>query len=234
LILTLCLCAWLLLPWSWSGSALISSNSFSHLAGHCYHATPIGLAEFNERQKSLARVLHAHNASAYVAEPGANAQYYGNISSSHWGLSERPLLLIITPHVTGDDNVVGQVTVLTPAFEAARAKLLPIPYANVAFEEWAEDANPYKVAVSSLGNITSHIYVDPSIRNFIVDGLKDALPSVDVRSAPSEIRRLRQRKSPAELELMKCANEVLLQRCLETSKNSDRNTGHSFGNTCRP
>jgi Xaa-Pro aminopeptidase len=46
------------------------------------------------------------------------------------------------------------------------------------------------------------------MRNFIVDGLQAAHPQAAVSSAPYEIKRLRERKSPAEIELMKCVNEV--------------------------
>ena len=74
--------------------------------------------------------------------------------------------------------------------------------------EWAEEANPYVVALSAL-SITGTIYVDDSIRTFIVDGLKNASPGPHpVQSAPLEIRHLRERKSKAETEILKCANEV--------------------------
>jgi Xaa-Pro aminopeptidase len=149
------------------------------------------------------------NASAYIAEPGANSQYYANISSSHWHLSERPLLLIITPEIVGEHgDVRPKVSLLTPMFEAARAKLLPIPAEHVTFAEWAEDANPYKVASSLISSVAGTVFVDGSIRQFIVDGLQTALPKSNVVSAPVEVRRLRERKSPAEIDLLKCANEA--------------------------
>lgn len=182
---------------------------FSHLARHCADSQPIGSQEFYQRQKSLAQTLHFLNASAYIAEPGANAQFFGNISGSSWHLSERPLLLIISPNLIHGE-IEARVSVLTPSFEATRAKLLAIPSAsNVTFAEWPEDKDPYAVAVSTItsqGDRT--IFVDGSIRHFIVDGLSQAAPGSDVSSAPLEVRYLRERKSPAEIELMKCANEA--------------------------
>lgn len=84
--------------------------------------------------------------------------------------------------------------------------MLPIPFPGVEFSEWAEEANPYeKLTISSTSGT---IYVDGSVRHFIVDGLQNAFPSAKVVVAPTEIRQLRERKSKAELELMKCANEV--------------------------
>jgi hypothetical protein len=189
-----------------------AASTFLHLAEHCAGASPISSAEFYQRQKSLARVLHSLNALAYIAEPGATAQFFGNISSNQWHLSERPLLLMVSPHLVNNDEIEATIHILTPSFEATRVKLLPIPSASdIVFAEWPEDVNPYEVAVSVLpphveGNGT--IFVDGSIRHFIVDGLVGAASRSKVLSAPMEIRYLRERKSPAEIELMKCANEA--------------------------
>ena len=190
---------------------------FSHLANHCANAQPIPPSEFHYRQKRLAKQLHTLNASAYIAEPGFNAQFFGNLSLDVWHLSERPLLLIISPQIVNEE-VEANITVLTPSFEASRAKLLSIPSASgVSYAEWPEEADPYKVAVSALPSLTSAngasggntIFVDEAIRHFLVDGFEKAtLHESRVLSAPQEIRYIRERKSQAEIELMKCANEV--------------------------
>ncbi|KII88686.1 hypothetical protein PLICRDRAFT_111447 [Plicaturopsis crispa FD-325 SS-3] len=185
-------------------------DPFAHLGAHCAHTVPIGASEFHQRQASLAKTLHALNASAYIAEPGASAQFYGNISGSHWHLSERPLLLIISPQEV-DGQVEARVSILTPSFEATRAKLLPVPAESVTYAEWPEDANPYEVAMAAVPGLSQDggkIFVDGMTRTFVVDGFAKAAPDSLVASAPIEIRRLRERKSPAELELMKCANEA--------------------------
>lgn len=88
---------------------LQSPLSFSHLDRHCKDTPPISVSEFHYRHRALVEVLRALNSSAYIAEPGASAAYYGNISQSQWKLSERPLLFIVTP-----DGPDGQVTILTP------------------------------------------------------------------------------------------------------------------------
>ncbi|KAJ7043199.1 Creatinase/aminopeptidase [Mycena alexandri] len=173
----------------------------------CDHLSPITAAELQARQTSLARVLSQLNASAYISEPGASSLYYGNISTSNWRLSERPLLLMITPQQNGDE-IEAKVSILTPAFEASRAKMLPIASNDVTFIEWAEETNPYEHAMTILSDTPGSVYVDGATRNFIVDGLRDAHPQAAVSSAPYEIRRLRERKSPVEIELLKCANEA--------------------------
>ncbi|KAI0692403.1 peptidase M24, structural domain-containing protein [Cytidiella melzeri] len=190
---------------------------FSALKTHCEHIRPIHTNSYIERQDRLAQTLHSLGAAAYIAEPGASAAYYANLSSSLWHLSERPLLLLITP-TEENGTITGNVTILTPLFEATRAKLLPIPSDNeIAFPEWAEDVNPYQIAVSAIPQLQSlsgtpgKIFVDGYMRNFVVDGLLEAAgENALVTSAPVEIKRLRERKSEEELEIMKCANEVTL------------------------
>ncbi|PFH50072.1 hypothetical protein AMATHDRAFT_4319 [Amanita thiersii Skay4041] len=187
------------------------TDEFPKLQQHCPNVQPVSRQEFEERQRSLAQQLYALNASAYIAEPGANALYYGNISKSSWSLSERPLLLVITPTVI-DSVVDARLIILTPKFETTRAKSLVIPSSHsVQYVEWAEDADPYQqLATHLLQKSTEAIYVDESIRHFIVDGLQAALPDASVTSAPSQIKLLRERKSAAELALLKCANEATL------------------------
>ncbi len=146
---------------------------------------------------TLGETLTALNASAYIAEPGASALSYANVSSSHWRLSERPLLLIV--------NSSARLTVLTAIFEGTCARLLSI-LSDVEWVEWAEDEDPYK----QLPDIEGTVFVDGSIRHFIVDGLRTAFPKATVAAAPTEIRQLREHKSEGELELLKCANEVCI------------------------
>ncbi|KAF8184894.1 peptidase M24 [Mycena galopus ATCC 62051] len=189
------------------------------ISRHCDHLGPIGAAEFQARQNSLAKILVDLNASAYIAEPGSSSLFYGNISQSNWKLSERPLLLIVTPERIGE-SIEAKVSILTPVFEAPRAKMLPISSSkDIKFIEWAEESNPYEHAMSILSERPGSVFVDGQIRNFIVDGLQAARPLATLASAPYEIRRLRERKSPAEIELMKCVNEATVLSIRTVRKN---------------
>ncbi|KAJ7197171.1 Creatinase/aminopeptidase [Mycena pura] len=190
-------------------SELSAARAPPSITQHCAHLDPIAATEFQARQDALAKQLAELNASAYIAEPGASSQFYGNFSSSDWRLSERPLLLVITPERIGQ-NVKAKISILTPAFEADRSKTLPVASKNVTFIEWAEEASPYTHALSILSISPGTVFVDGQTRTFIVDGLREAHPRGTVSSAPYEIKRLRERKSPAELELLKCANEAAL------------------------
>lgn len=187
-----------------------SEPDFSHLASHCADVRPIQAESYLARQQALVETLYNIGASAYIAEPGASATYFANLSGSSWHLSERPLLLIVTPQADGAGGVRAQVSILTPTFEATRAKLLHIPSSEgILYPEWPEDENPYAAALSVIPPGPAPIYVDGAARSFIVDGLQQ-VTRAKVRVAPVEIRRLRERKSAEELEIMKCVNEVNL------------------------
>ncbi|KAF5358504.1 hypothetical protein D9756_001695 [Leucocoprinus leucothites] len=180
---------------------------------------PISEKEFGSRQLSLAKALVVLNAEAYIAEPGAQTQFFGNFSNVDWKLSERPLFLIITPGQNPVENTtVAEVSVLTPKFEATRARLLNIPFVK-RYIEWAEEEDPYAVAAEALGLFSKdsslkgkNIFIDNSARHFHYDGFKGALAGIDisVSSAPFQVNQLREHKSNAEIEIMKCASEATL------------------------
>jgi len=58
---------------------------------------PISRDEFLVRQRGLAGRLEREGVDAFIAEPGGTCQYYVNVSSRVWELSERPFLLVFTP-----------------------------------------------------------------------------------------------------------------------------------------
>jgi Xaa-Pro aminopeptidase len=100
------------------------------------------------------------------------------------------------------------VTVLTPAFEASRAKLLPIAASHVKWVAWPEYADPYATLLQALPDSvrSGPVYVDGAVRHFVATGLARA--GADVKPAPALVRELRERKSPAEVALMACASEA--------------------------
>jgi Xaa-Pro aminopeptidase len=119
-----------------------------------------------------------------------------------------------------------ETIVLAPKFESSRARQLPVRASQLTFVEWEEEENPYHTLLAALGLETDDsdsdadtmtkskratIFVDPMIRKFIADGIQEAAPStldLKVVSAPKEIRLLRERKEPEEIEILRCANEV--------------------------
>ena len=206
--------AWILLqvPRS-SDSELWKPGDFLHLAAHCEFIPFITKQEYLQRQRALAKELHDSGAAAYIAEPGANTLYFANISSAQWKASERPFLVVISPKVirrNDTEEIFPSLTIVTPRFELSRAKTLDIPSSDVHFVTWKEDEDPYRAAFSVIQSSAAKptIFVDEVARYFIADGLQQAARHAIVKISPGEVRALRERKSPAELAILRCANEV--------------------------
>ncbi|KAI0256467.1 peptidase M24, structural domain-containing protein [Lactifluus subvellereus] len=175
----------------------VVTSGFEHLSSHCPHIFPIPESSFLCRQQPLANALRALNASAYIAEPGASAAYFVNISGSSWHLSDRPLLLMVTPGEENSSTVeaTARIPVLTPAFEATLRGSFPCsPHPRMA-----GDVDPYEVAVVAL----------PMPRG-------DADADAQMISVDGKIHRLRERKSREVLDVLKYFNEatVLAMRAI--------------------
>ncbi|KAG8882026.1 hypothetical protein FRB97_008800 [Tulasnella sp. 331] len=211
-------------PMSLPSFASSSTKPYSahHLRSHCANIPAISNSEFQDRQARLSEALSSNALSAYIAEPGPSAQYFANISSNAWHTSERPLLLVILPPSASNhqarEHSSPKILLLTPKFETTRAKQLIIPMTNahdLDFVEWAEDENPYQVLYdhifsSSDRNVRSRkVAIDGQARLFVAQGLSQA-GFTSGREVPDDVARLRERKSDAELTIMRCVNEATL------------------------
>ncbi|KAI8089190.1 peptidase M24, structural domain-containing protein [Halteromyces radiatus] len=158
-------------------------------------------SQYIERQQRLAKALD--DDSAFVLEPSPSMIYYTNMT---WSRTERPFLVVFTRNqqsITGLD-----MTIITPLFEETRAKEqvsqanLPIPIHMVA---WVEHGSPFETAKQVLGHVKT-VQVEPSTRFFIVDGLQRVMNNVIMAS--TTVQQLRMVKSPEELAIMRCANQL--------------------------
>lgn len=200
----------------WTGRDALPSLDPSLVAQYCAHIKPVPASEYHSRQSRLLTLLLDGGDSdwIFIAEPGPTAAYYANISSSAWHTSERPLLLAMTPRpcsdLCGDASYQLQLYLLTPAFEAARARdRLVIPTSSqsqLELIEWEEHEDPYKVLHRKIARSNKPIMVDDQARLFVAQGLDRA--GWNMMEVPDELRQIRERKSDVELEIMRCVNEV--------------------------
>ncbi|KAF9501233.1 Creatinase/aminopeptidase [Pleurotus eryngii] len=194
--------------------------AFPDLPRHCTAIPPISSSVLEARRNTLAKRLHQLGAAAYIAEPSSSAAYYFNVSEAHWRLSERPLLFVVTPSVDGvsdEGDVTANVSLLTPKFEATRAKLLPL--SPSAYIQWAEEEDPFAVLFDALHlPSNSTVYIDGNARFFVADGLQRALPRGQVQNAPPQVVEIRERKTPEEISILRCANEATLLAIRATHK----------------
>lgn len=233
------LCRRVLGPFPFSPISSLTHDS-ARLLDRCSSLPEIPDSTYAARRNALAAELAvgAHT-DVYLAEPGASAGYFAGIGSGEWHLSERTFLVVVVPRrpaaaAGGAESVAPghRIVVLTPEFEADRAKLLRIPGAHasanasteVTYLSWPEAGSPFTVLARYLAGMDGagsvhRIHVDPYVRSFISSGLQAAiagqagLEHVTVDVASDKVGSIRERKDRHEVELLQCANEVCRIRC---------------------
>ncbi|KAJ6078271.1 hypothetical protein N7467_008024 [Penicillium canescens] len=176
------------------------------------NASPITLADFEERRDRLANALVAEDADAFVVEPGYTFKYYGNVSQPEWEVwepEERPFLMVVRPQEDETGTVRANTTFLCPSFEAERARLLGMPFSDsIQIVPWEEHWNPYRTLQQA--NVFSglqrppRLMVDEEMRDFIQRGL--ATVGFDVVGLRGKVEEVRQIKSDKEVDILRAVN----------------------------
>ncbi len=157
-----------------------------------------------ERLGRVARVqalMTAQKIGALLVESGSSLEYFTGIS---WRRSERTTAAIIPAK--------GAVLVVTPAFEEPSVRETLQVGGDVRI--WNEPENPFEKIVEGLrdrGVAAGVIAVEPTVRFFIVDGVRRASTAYRIVSGDALVRACRLVKSPAELKLLQSANDVTIQ-----------------------
>jgi Xaa-Pro aminopeptidase len=178
---------------------------------------PITTEEFVARRQRLAQALISDGADAFAVEPGYTFSYYANITQQQWEVwepEERPFLMMIQP----DGSEKAKTTFLVPSFEAERARLLGMPFADdedITWVTYEEHWDPYATLASSkaLSPLQSEgsedaaikIIIDEEMRDFIARGLATQ-SSFDVAGLGGDVERVRQIKAPAEVDILRAVN----------------------------
>lgn len=163
-------------------------------------ATPISVEERVARVARAQELMAEHAVDAILLEPGSAMLYFTGI---RWWRSER-LTAVLIPRE-------GDIAVVTPYFEE------PSVRESMTFGDdvrtWHEHESPFERVAGILkdrGLSGGKIGLEDTVRYFVVDGLKKAAPGFEIVSALDVTLGCRMYKSPAELALMKKANEVTL------------------------
>lgn len=190
-------------------AAAEQSSTTRGLEGMLNGVTPISLDERTARIEKAQRLMAANHIDAIFIESGSSLFYYTGVT---WGSSERMFALVIPAK--------GPLAWVCPAFEKARAQEL-IKFGN-DIRTWEEDESPYKLVAQILkdrGIRTGKIGVEERVRFFLFDGLRREAPGLEFVSADPVTVGCRVIKSPAELALMKRANEITLAAFRSTAAN---------------
>ena len=157
--------------------------------------------EHRARLAKLQELMEHRKVAAFLVESGSSLEYFTGI---RWARSERVTLAVIPAR--------GEVIVVTPAFEEPSVRETLQVGGDV--RPWNEHENPSARIVQGLrdrGIASGVLAVEPTIRFFIVDGLRQVSKSYDFISGDALVRACRLIKSPAELALLQAANQVTLE-----------------------
>lgn len=179
------------------------------LEGMLNGVQPISDTERTARIERARQLMAANHIDAVFIESGSSLFYYTGVN---WGLSERTFALVMPAK--------GPLAWVTPAFEKARAQEL-IRF-GTDIRTWEEDESPYKLVAQILkdrGIRTGKIGVEERVRFFVFDGLRKEANGIEFVTADPVTAGCRMIKSPAEIALMKRANEITLAAFRSASSN---------------
>src|ERR1700733_5991745 len=155
------------------------------------------------RRARIAKVqalMEQRRIGALLIESGASLEYFTGI---RWRRSERTTAAIIPAR--------GDVLIVTPAFEEPSVRETLLVGGDV--RPWDESDRPFPAIVQGSRDRSvraGHIAVEPTMRFFIVDGVRKASSAYDIVLGEPLVRACRMIKSPAELALMQTANDVTI------------------------
>jgi Xaa-Pro dipeptidase len=163
-------------------------------------AVPISSAERRARIAKAQTLLAGRRIGALLVDTGSSLDYFTGI---RWNSSERTTAAVIPAR--------GEVIIVTPAFEEPSVReTLAIP-ADVRV--WNEDESPFLRIVQGLrdrGIRSGPVAVEPTMRYFIIDGVRNASKDYQIVSGAPVVRACRMIKSAAELALMQTANDITI------------------------
>src|SRR5689334_7858802 len=161
---------------------------------------PISSAERLERIAKARALMQQNGIGAIIVESGSSLDY---LTGVQWWRSERLTAAVIPAR--------GDPIIVTPFFERPSiAESLSIP---AEIRTWNEDEEPLKLVADFLrerGLAGEPVGFEETDRYFILDRLKQQLPSVRIVSGNPVVRTQRMIKSPHELQLMQAANDIML------------------------
>ena len=161
---------------------------------------PIGRPERLARLNRARALMQANDIGAIIVEPGASLDYFTGVQ---WWRSERLTAAVIP--ATGDPIIV------TPFFEKPSVEeSLGIP---AEVRTWNEHDEPLKLVADFLrerGLAGARIGMEETNRFFILDRLRQQLPSANIVSANPVVRGCRMFKTAPEIALMQAASDITL------------------------
>ncbi len=182
-----------------SGSA--ADSPISRLKPMTEGIVPISDEERLARMEKARRLMGENGIDAIVIEGGSGMFYF---TGTRWGTSERTFALVLPAK--------GDIAWICPKFEEDRA--LEVIRFGREVRTWEEDECPYSLIAGVFkdrGIRTGRIGFEERLRFFICDGIRREAPALEYVSADPVTIGCRSIKSPAEIALMRKANEITVE-----------------------
>ncbi len=164
------------------------------------NAMPIAPAERLARIDKAQELMRAAGVAALLVEAGSTLDYYTGV---RWWRSERFTGAVIPAE--------GEPAIVTPHFEEPSVRESLASGGDV--RTWNEDEDPFERVAEILadrGVKTGRLAIEETVRWFIADGMRRAAPGIELVSGAGIVRGCRMHKTPAELALLRAANDVTL------------------------
>jgi len=168
-------------------------------------ATPISVAERQERQERARAVMHESGLSAILLTEGTSLAYFTGI---HWWGGERLFAMVLPAK--------GESFYVCPGFEEGRAReqISKSPEGDSPdVRVWQEDESPYDRVAQGLSDrkiASGTVGIEETVKFVFSDGLRNAAAGAMFVSATPVTAGCRMIKSQHELDLMRLASKVTL------------------------
>lgn len=157
--------------------------------------------EYKDRILKAQSIMKTIDLDAIYLNAGTNMYYF---TGTQWHASERMVGAIIPQN--------GPVTYLCPWFEKSTLKdFMSIPGKTIC---WNEHESPYKLFVNLLSDIgikSGKVGMDESTPYFIIDGVSNASPDLQLVNAKEVTSSCRMKKSEHEIALLQRAKDITLE-----------------------
>ena len=151
-----------------------------------------------DRLAAARRAAAQAGLDALLISPGADLRY---LTGYHAHPLER-LTCLVCP-------AEGDPVLLVPALEKPAAEVSPAGSLGVEIVGWQETEDPYALVAARLPAGVRRVAVDDHMWAEKVLALRAALPGAEQRTAGQVLRRMRMRKSPAEVDALRRAGAAI-------------------------
>jgi Xaa-Pro dipeptidase len=178
-------------------------SSIERLKPRTLGIVPISVEERMQRIAKAQELMAREKIDAIFMEGTASCFYF---TGMRWGQSERAFGLVIPAK--------GSIAYVCPKFEEDRARELIQSSFGDEVRCWEEDENPFQLIagiVKDRGMQHRRIGLEERVRFFIADGIRKAVPGLDIVDATVVTAGCRMHKSAAEIALMQRASDVTIE-----------------------